>query len=343
MGEAKPPPFSFMKKTIIIPGIIALTLCSCSLFNFNSDSLNNSINDISSDSFASGSSLSSQENEPSSNTISSSDNSTSSSFLQDYSLFWSDEFEGSSLSSAWEPQIGDGTNYSVYRWGNNEEQYYKSENAVVKDGNLHIIAKRENASYVADNGEERTYQYTSARLRTKGKITTTYGYIEARIKLPSGTGMWPAFWMLPEENFEGKWWPTNGEIDIMEAKGRLVDRFGATVHTGTSNGQDYYKVKEYGFADGEDITSYHTYGVEWSLNGFDFYVDGLKFFTVTPTTYQGSNGLYAVSSTAPFDRPFHILLNLAVGGNYDGGRSPDENFQQAEMLIDYVRIYQKKQ
>ena len=324
-----------MNKLLITIPLIALIVSSCS---FNTSSGGNTSEDYSSapSEESSSSALSSEESSSQSNT------SQSSNYLDDYRLFWEDEFLGTSLSDNWETQIGDGTNYNVYRWGNNEEQYYKSENATVSDGLLHITAKKERTSYTYNN-ETRTYEYTSARLRTTGKITTTYGYIEARIKLPAGTGLWPAFWMLPESDFQGKWWPTNGEIDIMEAKGRLLNKYGATIHTGTSNNQDFYKFKEYTFSSTEeDITGFHNYGVVWSTEGFTFYIDGESFFTVTPYQYQNSNGLYAGSSTAPFDCPFHILLNLAIGGNYDGGLSPDENFTEAEMLVDYVRIYHKK-
>lgn len=325
-----------MKKIFVSFPLIVLIITSCSI-NSSFSSFNNvpSSNEesLSSEDISSFYSSSTQTNSSTSPLD----------FLPGYSLFWADEFNGDSLdTNVWEPQIGDGTNYHVYRWGNNEEQYYKSENAAVSGGYLHITAKKEQTSYVTDDNEVRTYQYTSARLRTTGKITTTYGYVEARIKLPAGTGLWPAFWMLPENDFAGKWWPTNGEIDIMEAKGRILNKYGATIHTGTSNGQDYYKFKEFTFSSSEgDITSFHDYGVEWTNEGFNFFIDGQNFFTVTPTQYQNSNGLYVSSPSAPFDCPFHLLLNLAIGGNYDGGRSVDESFTQAEMLVDYVRIYHK--
>ena len=315
---------------LLIP---VLSLTACSWLPFESDSNEES----------KPSSFSSSEEE-SSSTESSSSSSSSSSKIDNvpegYELSWSDEFEGDTLSSDWEPMIGDGSNYGIYRWGNNEEQYYKRENAVVHDGMLHIIAKKEQASYTDDNGLH-TYDYTSARLRTKGKVVTTYGYIESRMKLPAGTGMWPAFWMLPEDSFEGRWWPTNGEIDIMEARGRVLNKFGSTIHTGNASGQDVYQTRDYTFQ-GNDITAFHSYGVEWTNEEFCFYIDGLLFFSVTANTYQAGNELYKSSSAnAPFDRPFHILLNLAVGGNYDGGNKPDASFTEAHMVVDYVRIYQK--
>ena len=327
-----------MKKLVVIPSLIVLLTCSCTITTLSSGQEQPSSEEQTS--ISSEAQPSSEQS--SSSLINSSETISSSSLLDNYSLYWSDEFEGNSLNTSyWEPQIGDGTNYNVYRWGNNEQQYYKSENATVSDGHLHIVAKKERTIVHADENDV-IYEYTSARLRTTGKVTTTYGYIEARMKLPAGTGLWPAFWMLPEGNFDGKWWPTSGEIDIMEARGRILNKYGATIHTGTSNGQDYYKNRDYSFlSTEEDITGFHRYGCEWSTEGFAFYIDGYKFFEVTPYQYQGTNAAYAVSSTAPFDRPFHILLNLAVGGNYDNNNVPEASFSQAEMLVDYVRIYHK--
>ena len=330
-----------MKKIVILPSLIALLTCSCSIGTINS---NASTSKATTNSATSSDQTLSSNLEQSSNeqTPSSQEPISSPSFLEDYSLYWSDEFNGTSLNTAnWEPQIGDGTNYNVYRWGNNEQQYYKSENAIVRDGELHIIAKKEQTIVHADENDV-VYDYTSARLRTIRKVTTLYGYIEARIKLPAGVGLWPAFWMLPEDSYEGKWWPTNGEIDIMEARGRILNKYGATIHTGTSSGQDSYKNKDYTFSSSEeDITGYHRYGCEWSMAGFSFYIDDYKFFEVTPTTYKGSNSLYSLTPTAPFDQPFHLLLNLAIGGQYDNNRVPEDSFTQAEMLVDYVRIYHK--
>ena len=277
------------------------------------------------------------------NSFSSSQNNNDSSIINEepfipegYRLKWADEFQGSSLSNSWELMIGDGSNYGVYRWGNNEEQYYKEENAFVSGDNLHIVAMKDRI--VTD---EYTFNISSARLRTRGKAYFTYGYFVSRIKLPAGTGLWPAFWMLPERNYQGHYWPDSGEIDIMEARGRLVNQYGATIHTGNASHQDIIKNKEYNFVN-SDITSYHDYGVLWDESGFKFYIDGEMFFEVTSSTYQNNNPLYSDNSAnAPFDQPFHLLLNLAVGGNYDSGRTVDSSFEEAEMLVDYVRVYQK--
>ena len=254
-----------------------------------------------------------------------------------YSLFFEDEFNGDSLSKDnWEVMYGDGSLYNVYRWGNNEEQFYKEENIVVSDGALHIIAKKEST-----HTERKDFEYTSARIRSQGKVTTTFGYIESRIKLPLGTGMWPAFWMLPESNYQGRWWPVSGEIDIMEAKGRLPLEAAATVHTASPSGHAM-RGKTYNFKQNDDISNYHCYGVLWEEELLEFYIDGQCYFSCPSSSYQHGNTLYSdQSKSAPFDAPFHILLNLAVGGNYDGGRLPEDSFEQAEMAVDYVRIFHK--
>ena len=335
MGEIISPPLPFMKKIYFaLISLTTLLLSSCEMsFSFPfpakssvEDNSETSIMDTSSFDTSSVEEITSSE-EPS--------------YFKGYApegyvLAWHDEFSAQVLSDEWECMIGDGSNYGVYRWGNNEEQYYTDDNAYVDDDNLHIVAYKERR--VTEQGD--VYQYTSARLRTKGKVTTTYGYIEARIKLPVGTGLWPAFWMLPEGNFADRWWPTSGEIDIMEARGRLPGVASSTIHSGNANNQDVYQYRDYNFPEGEDISDYHCYGVEWTDKGFKFYVDGNFFFEVTPKTYQNNNPLYTESSaSAPFDRPFHLLLNLAIGGNYDGGKSVSNDFREAEMLVDYVRIF----
>lgn len=256
---------------------------------------------------------------------------------EEYTLEWEDEFNGNSLSDNWEPMIGNGSRYGIRGWGNAEQEYYTDRNATVSNGLLHIVAKRESV-HDEDEGD---FKFTSARLRTTGKITTTYGYIESRMKLPEGTGLWPAFWMLPEERFNNRGWPTSGEIDIMEARGRLPDRFGSTLHSANSSNADVYHGKDYVF-ENDDITNYHCYAVEWLPEVFNFYIDGYMFFSCPNTIYQNNNNNYKeVSSSAPFDRPFHILLNFAIGGNYDGGKTVSSDFKSAEMTVDYVRIFKK--
>ena len=230
-------------------------------------------------------------------------------------LVWSDEFNGSSVdTSKWAYETGTGS----WGWGNNEQQYYtsRSDNAYVSGGALHIKAKKE--SYGGRN-------YTSARLITKGKFTFTYGYVEARLALPSCQGIWPAFWMLGA-NIDSVGWPACGEIDIMEAINAENKTYG-TCHW-DNNGHANYGLSTGTF----DITQYHTYGMQWDSQYIRMFVDGSKIYEI----YIGNNS----GGTEEFQRPFYLLLNVAVGGNWPGFSINDSAFPQ-EMKVDYVRVYQE--
>lgn len=231
-----------------------------------------------------------------------------------WSLVWSDEFNGNSLNPAnWTAEIGTGSG----GWGNNELQYYTSrpQNLQVSGGNLIITAQRE--TYGGMN-------YTSARIKTQGLQSFTYGKIEARIKLPSGKGLWPAFWMLGED-FSSVGWPYCGEIDIMERVNNNPHVNG-TVHW-DANGH-----AEYGRTSGNlDFSQYHTYSVEWDPNYIRWFVDGVQY-----NEFYIANG---TGNTEEFQRPFFIILNLAVGGNWPGSPNASTPFP-AQMLVDYVRVYQ---
>ncbi len=308
---------------LLLPVILTATSCDIS-FNIggtgSSSPSSEAESDLPDDSEEEDSGYESEDEEPS-------DESTSV-HQSGWILSWSDEFEGTSLNTGnWEYMLGDGSSYGIQGWGNSEEQYYKSDNATVEDGNLVITAKRE--SYGG-------YSYTSARIRSKGKVTTTYGKIEARIKLPSGTGLWPAFWMLPESNYENQGWPHNGEIDIMEARGRVTNQSSSALHySDDSNNHTWQTATNYlGFG---TIEEYHVYGVEWTRESMIFYCDDNQFLTVTSDQWQ--TNAYSSSNDGPFDQPFHILINMAVGGSFDSYNSPDSSFQSASMYVDYVRIY----
>lgn len=231
-------------------------------------------------------------------------------------LVWSDEFNGSSLdTSKWGYEIGTGAG----GWGNNELQYYtnRTDNAYVLDGALHIKAKKE--AYGGMN-------YTSARLNTNGKFTFQYGYVEARLALPSNQGIWPAFWMLGA-NIGSVGWPACGEIDIMEAI-NAENKTYATCHW-NCNGH-----AEYGKSSGNfDRTQYHTYGLQWDDQYIRMFVDGNKIYEMNIANNAGD--------TEEFHRPFYLLLNVAVGGNWPGFSINDSAFPQ-EMKVDYVRVYQEK-
>lgn len=254
--------------------------------------------------------------------------------LQDaYVLSWSDEFDGTELDlTKWSYQLGTGIDEGLTYWGNNEQQYYTSsaENVGVSDGNLYITAQKESA------GDR---DYTSSRIFTRGNYYFTYGYIEAKIKLPTGTGLWPAFWMLPQPSSDNTYggWPSSGEIDILEARGRVTSSANFALHTAkTLYGTE--KVLSDSAILATPISDWHTYGIEWTSDYITWYVDGQAVVTYENTSWGDSS--YPTES-APFDKPFYILLNLAVGGNYDSGQTPDETFTSATMLVDYVRVFKK--
>ena len=241
-------------------------------------------------------------------------------------LVFQDEFDCNSVNTAkWGYDVGG------WGWGNDELQYYtEGDNSSVVDGCLHITARR---YQVGSN------YFTSSRMLTKGKFSCKYGYIEARISLPAVQAMWPAFWMLPESNVYGGW-PYSGEIDIMEAKGRITNISSSALHhtTGVVDGGHTYEGHEQTFTSGT-ISDFHTYACEWSEDLIKFFVDGKQHFSVNSNTWATSAALD--NNRAPFDQNFHIILNLAVGGQFDGYLWPEESFQSADMVVDYVRVFQK--
>lgn len=243
---------------------------------------------------------------------------------EDRAVTFSDEFDGGEISSAWEFQIGTGTNYGLVDWGNGEAQYYRRENASLEDGALKITLKRE--SY---GGKD----YTSARLRTKGSFSQTYGRFEARIKIDGGAGVWPAFWLMPENDEYGAW-PYSGEIDIMEIKGRKQDMSSSAVHFAASGGEHQYKTSEDKLPDGGTIDDYHVYALEWEPDKMTFYVDDVPHLVVDDWQ-SGTTGF-----PAPYDKDFHIILNLACGGHFDGYILPDNDELPAAMYVDYVKVYE---
>ncbi len=235
-------------------------------------------------------------------------------------LVWSDEFNYNGLpdSSKWNFDVGG------HGWGNNEKQFYTDRdtmNAIVKNGVLSIIARKEKH----DNND-----YTSARLLTKGKAEWTYGHIEISGKLPPGRGLWPAGWMLGSD-VETKGWPECGEIDIMEHVGYKKDSVFGTVHTGAYN---HVKGTQRGTTTliENPYSQFHTFAVDWTEEKMDFLLDGKLF-------YHFKNE-HKTSAEWPFDRPFFILLNMAIGGNLGGQKGIDDSIFPATFEIDYVRVFQ---
>ena len=242
---------------------------------------------------------------------------------QDYNLVWADEFDGTSLDlSKWECQIGNGSG----GWGNNEKQYYRSENAVVNNGFLTITAKKENYN---------NFNYTSSRIRTINKGDWKYGKFEMRAKLPFGKGIWPAFWMMPTDNVYGGW-AASGEIDIMECLGHQPNIVYGTIHYGGAWPNNTSSGGSYTLSNGSFSDDFHTFSLVWEENKMQWFVDGVLYSTKTSWNTSG------YSFPAPFDQRFHFLLNLAVGGNWPGYPDSTTTFPQ-EYVIDYVRVYQTTQ
>ncbi len=238
-----------------------------------------------------------------------------------YQLVWSDEFDSSGLPdpSKWTYDIGGNG------WGNNELEYYtgsRSENARIENGQLVIEARKEDY-----NGSS----YTSARLLTKGKGEWTNGKFEIRAKLPRGIGTWPAIWLLSSTN--PLVWPDDGELDIMEEVGFNPNLIYGTAHNKLYNGaQGTQKGASITVANAQD--SFHVYQLEWTATQVNWFVDSVLYFSYFPPDY-GFNAWPYVSN-------FYLILNIAIGGNWGGQRGVDDSIFPQQMLVDYVRIYQRK-
>ncbi|MDE2691556.1 MAG: glycoside hydrolase family 16 protein [Acidobacteriota bacterium] len=252
-----------------------------------------------------------------------------------WELVWSDEFDGTALdASRWNIQTGDGTAEGIPGWGNNELQSYRAANISVSDGVLVITAREEDAG----DG----HAYTSGRINTAGKLDKTHGRFEARIQAPGGQGLWSAFWMLPTDSAYGGW-AAGGEIDILEVFSRDPAPFAqAALHYGMAWPLNTFDHKRY--ADVDPADGFHVYAAEWDEEEIRWFVDGEHFYTVRRDRYWNyyrdaeTNAHVSGGVSAPFDRPFHLLLNLAVGGNLPG--DPVASALPGELRVDYVRVYQ---
>lgn len=243
---------------------------------------------------------------------------TVSSVPEGMTLVWSDEFDkdGAPDPEKWDYSIGGNG------WGNGEAQNYtnKRENSSIAKGKLTI-----NARY--DNG-----LWTSARLRTQFKARWTYGYFEIRARLPKGVGTWPAIWMLPEFDKYGMW-PRSGELDIMEHVGFDQDKIHTTAHTKAF----YHRLgtqKTHSEVVKGVSSGFHVYAMEWDPDYIQWYVDGKPF-------YRFDNSKASIEEW-PFDIPYYLIINLAIGGSWGGQKGIDPKLTKADMQIDYVRVYQRQ-
>jgi len=243
-------------------------------------------------------------------------------------LTWSDEFNGpdgeSPDSTKWIVEAGGNG------WGNNELEYYtpSRHNVHLENGRLVIEAEKE--QFTGSDGVKR--DYTSARLKTQGRFSQAYGRFEARIQVPKGPGVWPAFWLLGDD-FSSSGWPECGEIDIMENIGGEPTTIHGTIH-GPGYSGDKALTERFILPQGQFSDDFHIFSVEWEPQVIRFYVDDRLYATRTPRDLPAG-------SRWVFDHPFFVVLNLAIGGDMPGSPDSTTVFPQ-RMLVDYVRVYSRK-
>ena len=270
----------------------------------------------------------------------------------EWKLVWSDEFDGNEIDrSKWDLDIGsgflsgDGQTW-ISGWGNDELEYYTDEkkNAFIRDGMLHIRALKQ---------PREACQYTSAKLKTRKRDGTelfskTYGKFEFRAKLPTGQGIWPALWMLPQDEKKYGGWAASGEIDVMEARGQQPGKVLGTLHFGSRWPANSHAGKDHVLPRGTSIREFHVYALEWEPGEIRWYIDGKLFqtqsFWWSSSKSEGGKGANPAREAdlnpwpAPFDQPFYLIMNLAVGGRFLGNPDSTTVFP-AEMVVDYVRVY----
>ena len=248
-------------------------------------------------------------------------------------LLWSDEFNSKKVtalsSKVWSYELGDG-----YGWGNSEQEYYTklSQNVRINgQGQLEIDALK-----IGENDPIRdrcyTCEFTSARIKTASKLGFKYGHLEARLQLPTGAGMWPAFWLLGSSLTKGNTWPEAGEIDVMEARGDMPNQAVGTLHGPGYSGQNG-TMRTMAFSSLSNLqTGFHTYSIDWTKDMISFNVDGMNYFTQSAADVAPNKWV--------FNNEFFLILNLATGGNF--ASNLDTSIQSAQYKIDYIRYYTYK-
>jgi len=268
-------------------------------------------------------------------------------------LVWNDEFDGAGIDATkWDFELGNGffdykSHQWVPGWGNEELQYYtrEPENVSVRDGSLYIRALKEPLHGCG---------YTSARIRTRRRDGTPlfsqrYGKFEFRARVPHGKGLWPAIWLLPQDDKYGGW-AASGEIDVMEIVGEKPHQYLGTIHFGSTFPKRELVTHVHQFPPGQSVGEFHVYAVEWEPGEIRWSVDGevwaRQTFWWSCSKLRGGKGIVARSNAdlnpwpAPFDQPFYIVMNVAVGGNFPGVPNPATQFP-AELVVDYVRVYER--
>lgn len=231
-------------------------------------------------------------------------------------LVWQEEFDSGTLNeNVWNFELGDGCP-NICGWGNNEKQIYTKNNHNFHNGNLVINVLKNNNDY-----------YTSTRITTAGKKEFQYGRMEVRAKIPTGKGIWPAFWMLGS-NIKTVGWPKCGEIDILEYVGREPHKIFTSLHTQDSHGNTI-NTKKTQIDNIEE--GFHLYAIDWTKDKIEFFVDNQSVYVFNPETKD--------ENIWPFNQPFYFIINVAVGGNF-GGHDIDTGIFPQEFWIDYIRVYQ---
>ena len=270
-----------------------------------------------------------------------------------WKLTWSDEFNDTEIDrTKWDFDIGNGfynygANEWISGWGNSELEYYTDspKNAFLEEGHLHLRAIKQSMLGCG---------FTSARMKSRSVdgsplFNQKYGRFEFRAKLPTGQGVWPALWMLPqEEKYSG--WAASGEIDVMEARGQDPSKILGTLHYGGRWPANAHSGGEYHFPAGQDISGFHVYALEWEPGEMRWYVDGHEYskqnFWWSTSKANPQGGVQPASEAdlnpwpAPFDQPFYLIMNVAVGGQFVGNPDASTSFP-AEMVVDFVRVYEK--
>lgn len=229
-------------------------------------------------------------------------------------LLFQEEFSGTTLNnSVWNYDLGNGCP-NLCGWGNNERQLYTEENVTIKDGQLCIKATKNDSTY------------KSGKIHTKDKFEFMYGVVEVRAKLPKGHGLWPAIWMLGND-IDTNTWPACGEIDIMEYVGKEPHVIFTSLHTPSSFGNTVNS-KKTKVTNVED--DFHVYTMKWTKDAITFHIDKEEVYTYNPKEKN--------EKTWPYDKPFYLITNMAIGGNF-GGPEVDDSIFPKEFLLDYIRVY----
>lgn len=269
-----------------------------------------------------------------------------------WSLIWNDEFNGTTLDTTkWTRQTGyllDENDIGTYGWGNKELEHYtdSEENSSVGNGSLKITLKKDQKTFAQkdDPSKTKTALYSSGKLISKNKFSVKYGRVDFRAKLPTGTGVWPAMWMMPNDDRYGTW-ASSGEIDVFEGRGRIPNTVFGTIHFGSQwpgnvNASDMFNMVENGNKK-TDFSDWHVYSLVWEEDSIKIYCDGKCYFKCTNAEWY--SGADRGNPNAPFDQRFYLIMNLAAGGTFDNGYAPDyETFTEANMYVDYVRVFQRK-